>query len=178
MNRTMSKIEYNLMKLEFSLTDFINPYVTKRIEKFNITQGMKVVDYGCGPGRYTIRIAQLVGKTGEVYAVDINKYAINDVKKKIRKYNLKNIKTFNAINFDCGIATGVADCIIAIDMFFEIKEPKYFFNELKRICKKDAKLIIDGGHISLDETKKRIKDVNIWNIEEEEKDFLICRIRS
>ena len=29
-----------------------------------------VIDYGCGPGRYTLPIAKLVGPKGKVFAVD------------------------------------------------------------------------------------------------------------
>jgi ubiquinone/menaquinone biosynthesis C-methylase UbiE len=33
----------------------------KRLKKIPIKEGMVVVDYGCGPGRYTLPIAKLVG---------------------------------------------------------------------------------------------------------------------
>jgi len=39
-------------------------------------KGMTVVDYGCGPGRYSIKFAEIVGNQGLVYAVDIHELAI------------------------------------------------------------------------------------------------------
>jgi hypothetical protein len=33
---------------------FFYPYIEKRIRKSNIKEGMTVVDYGCGPGRYSL----------------------------------------------------------------------------------------------------------------------------
>jgi ubiquinone/menaquinone biosynthesis C-methylase UbiE len=40
---------------------------------------MTVVDYGCGPGRYTIRFARLVGANGRVFEVDLRPLAMRMV---------------------------------------------------------------------------------------------------
>jgi len=55
--------------------DFIYPYVKKRSKTFGISEGMTVIDYGCGPGRYTTEFAKIVGEKGKVYAVDIHEMA-------------------------------------------------------------------------------------------------------
>jgi len=41
-----------------------------KIKKFNIKEGMTIVNYRCSPGRYTIPIAEKVGIKGKVYAVE------------------------------------------------------------------------------------------------------------
>ncbi len=37
-----------------------------------ITPGLRVVDFGCGPGMLTLELARRVGSTGHVHAVDLN----------------------------------------------------------------------------------------------------------
>ena len=36
-----------------------------------IKEGMKVLDVGCGPGFFSIKIAKMVGKRGKVFSVDL-----------------------------------------------------------------------------------------------------------
>jgi len=38
--------------------------------------GLTVLDFGCGSGNYTIPVAELVGATGRVYAVDQDRWKL------------------------------------------------------------------------------------------------------
>ena len=170
----MSNISFQLMNFMFKLIDFLYPHIDKRIKSFDIEEGMTVVDYGCGPGRYTTRLAKLVGEKGKVYAVDIHELAMEAVQKEITKHNLRNVETKLAQGYNSGLPNDIADRICAIDMFFIIKNPTEFLTELKQILKDDGVLIIDDGHQSRKETKSKILNSNLWKIIEESKDHLKC----
>jgi len=71
----------------------------------------------------------------------------------------------------------VADVICAIDMFFIIKKPTEFLAELKRILKSDGTLVIDDGHQPRSVTKAKIFDSGLWDIVEETRDHLECKLR-
>ena len=49
----MSNTSFRVMSWTFKVVDFFYPYLKKRIKRFGIEEGMIVVDYGCGPGRYS-----------------------------------------------------------------------------------------------------------------------------
>lgn len=171
----MPDIAFKLMNLTFKIIDLLYPYIDKRIKKFGIKKGMTVIDYGCGPGRHTIRFAKIVGEKGKVYAVDILELAIEEVKKKIKKHVFKNIEPILAKGYNNGLPNKTADVICALDMFFGIKKSTKFLTELKRILKDDGVLIIDDGHQSREETKKKISNSKLWKIVEESKDHLKCK---
>jgi 2-polyprenyl-3-methyl-5-hydroxy-6-metoxy-1,4-benzoquinol methylase len=78
----MSDMSFRGMTFLFKVIDFLFPYIGRRVKKFGIKEGMTVVDYGCGPGRYAVKFAELVGDNGRVYAVDIHELAIAAVKGK------------------------------------------------------------------------------------------------
>lgn len=61
----------------------IGPYVKK---------GQVVADLGCGPGYYTIPMAEIVGSEGKVYAVDLGKHSIRTLEKKAKKHGYRNIE--------------------------------------------------------------------------------------
>jgi len=166
---------FKLMILLFRFIDFIYPYIEKRVKKFGIKPGMTIVDYGCGPGRYTTRFAKLVGEKGKVFAIDIHELAIEAVKKKIDEYGFKNIVTVLAKGYDSTLPDNIADIVCAIDMFFIIKNPAEFLAELKRITKSDGILVIDDGHQKRSVSKTDILQSCHWDIFEETRDHLKCK---
>ena len=168
----MSNTSFRVMNWIFKVVDFFHPYIKKRIKKFGIQEGMNVVDYGCGPGRYSTEFAKLVGEKGKVYAVDIHELAIEATKKKLEKKGLRNVEPMLISGYDSGIPSDTADIVCAIDMFFVIKEPTAFLVELKRIAKSDGTLVIDDGHQSRSATKQKILDSGLWNMCEETRDHL------
>jgi ubiquinone/menaquinone biosynthesis C-methylase UbiE len=50
-----------------------------------------IADIGCGPGYFTVPMAELVGERGKVYAADADPKSINALKAKISARDLQNI---------------------------------------------------------------------------------------
>jgi ubiquinone/menaquinone biosynthesis C-methylase UbiE len=172
----MSCFSFRLMNLSFRVVDFFfHPYIDKRIKNFGIREGMTVVDYGCGPGRYTIRFSRIVGEMGKVYAVNIHELAVEAVERKIARDGLGDVKPVLVSGYDSGLPDHCADVVCAIDMFFVIKKPSEFLGELKRIARSDGMLVIDDGHQPREETRKKILASGHWAIWEETRNHLKCR---
>jgi ubiquinone/menaquinone biosynthesis C-methylase UbiE len=168
----MSDNAFKFMNFTFKLFDFIYPHVKSRSKTFGISEGMKVIDYGCGPGRYTTEFAKIVGENGKVYAVDIHELAIEEVKKKTEKMRLKNVETILAEGYNCPLPDKTADMICALDIFFNIKKPTEFLRELRRLIKDDGILIIDEGHEKRSKTKIKIEKSGYWTISNEKTDHM------
>jgi len=173
----MPDLSFRVMTIMFNVIDFLYPYVKKRVKRFDISAGMTVIDYGCGPGRYSSKFAELVGKKGRVYALDIHELAIAAVKKKIEKYNLKNVQPVLVDGYNSTLPDNIADVTCTIDMFWSIKNPTEFLQEIRRITKKDGTLVVDDGHQRRSATKMKILYSGIWNIVEETNDHLKCKPR-
>jgi len=173
----MSDWSFRMMVLLFNIIDFIYPYIGKRVKKFGIEEGMTVVDYGCGPGRYTTKFAELVGERGEVYALDIHELAIEAVNEKKERYSLTNIRPILIEGYNSTLPDNIADVVCAIDMFFIINEPTEFLKEIERIVKREGTLVIDDGHQPRSVTKRKILDSGLWDIIEETRHHLKCKRR-
>jgi ubiquinone/menaquinone biosynthesis C-methylase UbiE len=171
----MSDTGFRLMCILFKVIDFFYPYLGRRIRKFGLRPVMVVVDYGCGPGRYTVRFARIVGAAGMVYAVDIHELAIAAVEEEIDRRGLTNVRPLLAHGYDSGVPDCVADAICAIDMFFSVSDSIAFLAELRRIVRADGVLIIDDGHQPRAVTRERILASGFWTIVEETRDHLKCR---
>jgi len=173
----MSNASFRMMLLLFDIIDFFYPHVARRAKRFGITEGMTVVDYGCGPGRYTVNFAALAGERGKVYALDIHDLAIDTVRKRIARRKLRNVHPILIEGYNSTLPDETADVVCAIDMFFIIKNSAAFLAEIKRIVKRNGILVIDDGHQPRSVTKQKIFDSGLWDIFEETPDHLKCRVR-
>ncbi|MBL7058785.1 methyltransferase domain-containing protein, partial [Patescibacteria group bacterium] len=64
------------------------------MEKSLIGENSKVADFGCGMhGYFVYPIAKKIGKHGFIYAVDVLKNVLENLKKSIEQENIVNAKT-------------------------------------------------------------------------------------
>ena len=171
----ISSLDFKITVVYFAILDLFHPTVAKRSRAFGIGEGMTVVDYGCGLGRYTTHFAALAGFKGKVYGVDIQPLAVEAVRRKAAKQGLPNVEAVLAQGYDSGLPGNAADVICALDMFSKVQEPTRFLAELRRIIKGDGMLVIDDGHQPRRVTKEKILASGCWVIQEETKDHLRCK---
>ena len=63
------------------------------LDRASIRPGMRVLDAGCGPGRLTISLAQRVGNTGEVVALDVQPEMLERVSRNAQRSGVRNVTT-------------------------------------------------------------------------------------
>jgi ubiquinone/menaquinone biosynthesis C-methylase UbiE len=144
--RLLSNLNFKLMILAFKVRDLLLPR-TEVLKEVTIEPGAVVLDYGCGPGSYTIEVAKRVGANGRVYALDIHPLAAEAVQKRAAKENLTNIETLRS---DC--ATGLEDASVDVallyDTFHLLSEPRAVLAELHRVLRPDGILSFNDHHMN------------------------------
>jgi ubiquinone/menaquinone biosynthesis C-methylase UbiE len=160
-----SDLAFKLMTLTHKFRDlFQNP--RRSLEKARLTKGMCVVDYGCGPGSFTIPAAELVGHEGKVFAVDIHPLAISTVKQKASRKGLQNVETVLVRGYDSGIEDSTIDRVLLIDTIHLIKDPDALFREIHRMLKPDGLLFMEKGHMAMPEQKNIVEKTGLFKITE------------
>lgn len=130
----------NAHKLERNSRKFFqNP---NRIIKPYIKEGMTVMDFGCGPGFFTIEMAKLVKDTGKVYAVDLQEGMLDLLKQKIKGADIgKNIVLHICEKDKIGL-TDKFDFILAFYVVHEVPSQENLFKEFKSLLKPEGKILI------------------------------------
>ena len=134
---------------------FRNPQ--RLLQAAGLKPGQKVLEVGCGPGFFTIPAAQIVGEEGVVYAVDVHPLAIERVKEKIRREEIKNVTPIlaNASN------TGLPDRSIDLAFIFGLQ---YIAGGLENVISELHHILKTGGVLSFEKTrgseKKLIAEVD------------------
>jgi len=125
-----------------------------------------VVDYGCGPGRYTVPMAKLVGPKGKVFAVDIHPLAISTIKEKAVRESLTNIKLILVDSYNTGIQGSSIDLVLLVDTFHQIGDRDALLREIHRILKQDGILFMDPGHMKMSRAREIVESIGFFTIVE------------
>jgi len=172
--RPMPNVAFRPMVWMMSLMDLFSPSgVGRRLAKIPLKEGMTVVDYACGPGRYTIPIAEIVGPKGKVYAVDIQPLAIETVRKKASHKHLSNIEALLVDSYHTGIPDASADAVLLVDMIHGIRDRESLFQEVHRLLKPGSLLFMDVEHTSISRVKDQVALTGLFKmIQSEGRDML------
>jgi len=139
---------------------FQNP---KKIVGEYIKDGDTVIDLGCGPGFFSIDMARMVGNSGRVYSVDLQKEMLEKVEKKAFNLGLsKQIFLHHCLQEKIGLNDDVkADFILAYYMVHETPDHINFLKEVKSLLKSGGRFLLVEPifHVSKDRFKKITKDI-------------------
>lgn len=126
-------------------SDLIKESAIEHLHKAGLRTGLRVVDMGCGSGAMTTYLAEQVGPTGHVYAIDIDDKQLEATRKALADKNLTNV-TF----IRCDITSenpeelnDIIDCIDIVYMRFvlmHLKRPDIAVKNLRRVLKEKGRV--------------------------------------
>jgi ubiquinone/menaquinone biosynthesis C-methylase UbiE len=115
------------------------------VEQLELQSGIKVADLGAGSGFYSLALARAVGSNGKVYAVDVQKDLLERLKKESQKEELHNVEIIWGDIERIGgtkLRDESLDAVVAANVLFQIEQKKNFCEEVKRILKKNGRLLV------------------------------------
>lgn len=128
-----------------------------------VEEGMTILDIGCGPGFFSIDMAQMVGKSGRVIASDLQEGMLQKLRDKIQGTQLEERITLHKCEENkIGVSEEV-DFIVAFYMIHEIPNQEEFFNEIGSVLKPNGQVFIvePPFHVSktaFEETVRKARD--------------------
>jgi arsenite methyltransferase len=117
------------------------------ITALKLKEGEVIADLGAGSGYFTFRLAQHVGDTGRVYAVDVSPDTIVHLNRRIRDLKLTNVVTILAAPDDPLLADASVDRFFICDTWHHIENHGRYLALLK-------KMLRPGGQVVMVDFKK------------------------
>ncbi|MDA0812543.1 MAG: class I SAM-dependent methyltransferase [Verrucomicrobia bacterium] len=115
---------------------------TVLMRELQLKPGMVVCDMGSGNGYHSLKMAEAVGDTGKVYAVDIQPEMLRLLKARARAAELTNIETIENKLHDPMLPENTFDLILLVDVYHEFSHPEQMLQGMLKGLKKDGILAL------------------------------------
>ncbi len=112
------------------------------INVLGIQPGQHIADLGSGSGYFTFRLADAVGLTGKVYAVDVDLGMNEYVDKQAREAGYQNVEVVLAEHHDPLIPGDGVDLIFTCNAYHHMEDRAAYFTLVKQYLR-------DGGQIAI-----------------------------
>jgi predicted methyltransferase len=108
----------------------------------DLREGMAVADVGAGSGLFTLAIAERVGESGKVYAVDVQAYFLDHIGQKARKAKLGNVTLVRAKQDSAKLPEGSVDLVLMVDSYHHVEQPAAYLASLKAALRPGGRLVV------------------------------------
>ena len=132
----------------------------KIVEKY-LSDGMTVMDIGCGMGYFSIPMAEMVGEGGKIVAVDLQSEMLEGLKRYSAKAGIKNIITHQCQKgtLDLDGWAGKIDFALMFWMLHEVPDSLRLILEMRTALSEHGVLFFSEpklGHVSAGKFKESL----------------------
>ena len=124
------------------------------LTNLGIRHGMTICDMGCGNGYHTLRMAELTGKNGQVFGVDVQAEMLGFLRQRMEDQNITNVIPILGSFHDPRLPPESVDLILMVDVYHEFSHPEQMLAAMRRALK-------PNGLIALVEYRAEDKTVPI-----------------
>ena len=126
----------------------------KLLKALNLKPGQTAADIGCGNGFYTLRMAEIVGRSGRVLAVDIQPEMLQLLRGRAAEAGIANIDPILGEPGEPKLPPSAVDLILLVDVYHEFSYPERMLQSMHESLK-------PGGRVAIAEYRLEDPDVPI-----------------
>ena len=156
---------------QFNLSVHGQDVEDRLLEKLNLTEGMIVADVGAGNGKFSVKMAGIVGPEGHVYANEISENRLREIESLIKRQGIENITTIHGEEEDAVLPAKV-DFMVLKYVYHHLDKPDNFMTNLLKYLNPGGQLAVvavDINHVSREQANKERRDACISDPEETKK---------
>jgi predicted methyltransferase len=92
------------------------------MDTLGLKSGSVVADLGCGNGYFTFHLADRVGTSGKVYAVDVRENLVEEIRRSAKEKRLPQIDAIVGATDDPHLPPGSLDAILIVNAYHEFSD--------------------------------------------------------
>ena len=135
----------------------------KNLEVLAIEPGMHVADFGAGSGHYALGIAEQLGNSGRIYAIDVQKDLLRRVKTEAHKRGIQERIEFIWGDLESPGGSKIADehldLVLVSNLLFQVPDKSAILREARRVLKPSGRLAVIDWSASFGGLGPRREDV-------------------
>ena len=120
------------------------PYqrATDLLAALQVSQGDWVADVGAGAGYYSMRLAEMVGAEGKVFAEDLSDSAMRSLNARVSAFNLSNVEVVKGAADDPKLPGGRLAAILIVDSYHHFSNYPAMLEKILQSLKLGGRLVI------------------------------------
>lgn len=124
-------------------TPLAKAHARRLISNFDLREGMRVLDVGCGIGRLSLPIARIVGDEGEIVGLDLQEEMLDELRRQALDEGLTNVATVRGAVGE-PMDLGAFDLVVLSSVLGEIPADRRLpgLREIHRAMKPDGVLYV------------------------------------
>jgi ubiquinone/menaquinone biosynthesis C-methylase UbiE len=112
------------------------------IARLGLQPGQVVADLGAGTGVFSVPMAKVVGPTGKVYAVDVDKGLVDYIARKVKDQKVENVVPVLGKFGDPGLPATDVDLAFMHDVLHHVEDRQGYLKQSARYLKPGARFAI------------------------------------
>jgi ubiquinone/menaquinone biosynthesis C-methylase UbiE len=112
------------------------------IHSLSIQPGSSVADLGAGGGYFTFRLADAVGPSGKVYAVDVDKDSLDYIARRAQEQGYTNVEVILAKYDDPLLPEGGVDLIFTCNTYHHLENRTDYFASAARYLRPGGRVAV------------------------------------
>lgn len=106
-----------------------------------LAPGMQVADIGAGTGFYSWRMAERVGESGRVYAVEVQPQMLDFLGRQMARRGVTNVAPVLGTAVDPKLAPNSIDLALMVDVYHELEHPHEMLARLTEALKPGGRIV-------------------------------------
>jgi SAM-dependent methyltransferase len=113
------------------------------LDAMKISEGDWAADVGSGDGDYTIPMAERVGPSGRVFAVDIDADVLDELNDRLRENEIEHVTSVYSVEENPMLPTNALDAVLIRKAYHHFTAPERMLRHIKAALKPDGRLVIE-----------------------------------
>jgi SAM-dependent methyltransferase len=112
------------------------------LANLDVRPGMTVCDMGCGNGFYSLKLAKMVGRDGQVLGVDIQPEMLVLLRERSEQAGIENVSPILGSMHDPRLPQKTVDLVLLVDVYHEFSHPQHMLAGMRRSLKEDGMIVL------------------------------------
>ena len=108
-----------------------------------IEEGDWVADVGSGVGDYTIPMAEQVGSSGRVFAVDVDAGKLDELNERLVENEIEHVTSVYSVEANPMLPTNALDAVLVRRAYHHFADPQSMLRHIRAALKPDGRLVVE-----------------------------------
>jgi predicted methyltransferase len=140
---------------------------TDLVKAVGVARGDWVADVGAGSGYYSMRLSQMVGGEGKVFAEDISDYAMERLNQRVKAFDLRNVEIVRGEVDNPKLPSDRLAAVLIVDSYHHFTQYQPMLAQLLHELRPGGRLVIADYSLPAHRTQSRADQLKIHEIDPE-----------